>query len=395
MRIIINNIVKSPLRTTVLTIIEATMAIALFSAIIVSTAFDTGLTSLRDRLGADIIVVPKDVTTVNNYQKIVLDHDTNYFYFNDDSMSELYSYTGISQITKQLFIASTSASCCSSEIEIIGYDPATDFVIKPWLDKKVNQSIGDNQIVIGSAINLNIGDTIRFYDIECKVIGKMAPTGTSYDYCAFTSMDNAKNIIKGSIDKDLNKFKDLDVESLVSCVLMKVADKDDIESIVAQINMLSPNFTALTNTSITKETADSIDNIKSILTFSVISLCIVMWITLLLLYFFVYGDRIKDFAVLKMVGISELRILVYFLLSVVVQSIISTIIGIGVVLLSVTVLHAPVQSALDVPILLPSIMSVFEYALVTCGIMIVSGLLASVFVLHKLSKTSISVALKE
>ncbi len=395
MKLALNNVMKRPLKSLIIVIIGMALTVAVFGTLLIDNSLETGLTSLRDRLGADIIVVPKDVNAVNNYQSIVLNHDTDYFFFDESAMSELYSYSGVSKITKQLFLASANASCCTSKVEIIGYDPKTDFIVRPWINDKLSGSVKGNQVVVGSALNILPGEHVKFYDVDCTVVGKMEPTGTSYDFCAFAEMNTVKNLVKGSVAKDLNKYKNVDPDSIVSCVMLKVANERDIDTIASKINLTSSNFTALTNMSLTRSTAKNIEGMKSIFRALLSGVCALAVVTLFLLYFFVYNEREKDFAILKMLGIKRHVLITTSLVEVIYQALVSTVLGVLVVLGISFVLGPTMREWLSVPVLLPSIPRIVVYAVVTCLISMLSSIVSSVLYIINNSRVSISIALKE
>lgn len=395
LKLALNNIIKRPLKSLIIVVIEMALTVAVFGTLLIDNSLETGLTSLRDRLGADIIVVPKDVNAVNNYQSIVLNHNTDYFFFDESAMSELYSYVGVSKITKQLFLASASASCCTSKVEIIGYDPETDFIVSPWINNKLQQSVKGNQVVVGSALNILPGEHIKFYGVDCIVVGKMEPTGTSYDFCAFAEMNTVKNLVKGSIDKDLNKYKNVNPDTIVSCVMLKVDNEKDIDTIASQINLTSPNFTALTNMSLTRSTAKNIEGMKNVFRFLLSCVCALVVATLFLLYFFVYSEREKDFAILKMLGIKRHVLIATSLAEVIYQALVSTALGVLAVLGISFVLGPTMREWLSVPVLLPSVPRIITYAVITCIISMSSCIVSSALYIINNSRVSISIALKE
>ena len=58
-KLLLRDIVRKPLRTTALLFICMIMSAAVFGGTIVSVSLNNGMNSLEQRLGADIIVVPK------------------------------------------------------------------------------------------------------------------------------------------------------------------------------------------------------------------------------------------------------------------------------------------------------------------------------------------------
>ena len=66
------NIIKRPVRSMALTVLAAVLAISIFTGTIVSRSLRKGFSSLEDRLGADIMVVPYEAVTKSSFENIVL-----------------------------------------------------------------------------------------------------------------------------------------------------------------------------------------------------------------------------------------------------------------------------------------------------------------------------------
>ena len=123
----LRNLAGRPARTAVLTVLAALLSLTVFGGTLIVTALRTGLHALEDRLGADIMVVPYEATTKTNLEQIVLQGATGYFYMDNARAEKVLSREGIGQVSPQFFLASASTSCCSISVQIIGFDPETDF----------------------------------------------------------------------------------------------------------------------------------------------------------------------------------------------------------------------------------------------------------------------------
>lgn len=65
--------------------------------------------------------------------------------------------SGIDKITAQFYLASAKASCCSSRLQIIGFDPKTDFSVQPRIEKSYADKLGLYDTVAGSDVTPNTG----------------------------------------------------------------------------------------------------------------------------------------------------------------------------------------------------------------------------------------------
>ena len=83
----IKNLVRKPGRTTVLTLLTAFLALAVFGGSVVVFSLRRGLNSLEARLGADIILVPSEAQSKVSFQNMFLQGTTGAFYM-DASVPE-------------------------------------------------------------------------------------------------------------------------------------------------------------------------------------------------------------------------------------------------------------------------------------------------------------------
>jgi putative ABC transport system permease protein len=83
----------------------------LLSGTVVSTSLRKGMKNMQQRLGADIMLVPKG--SKEKAENMLLEGSRSTFYFDDSVYEKVESINGISQVTSQCFLKSLSADCCS------------------------------------------------------------------------------------------------------------------------------------------------------------------------------------------------------------------------------------------------------------------------------------------
>ena len=75
-------------------------------------------------------------------------------------------------------------------MQIIGFDPETDFSVQPWIRRSYGGELKKYDIVVGNDLNAFVGDTFKFYGTDCHVAAKLDKTGTSFDTTVFTDEEN-------------------------------------------------------------------------------------------------------------------------------------------------------------------------------------------------------------
>jgi len=93
-------------------------------------SLQNGLTSYEARLGADIIIVPNQARSHGSIESILLQGIPGYFYMDDSILEKARNTEGVEIATPQFYLASASAGCCSVSVQVIGFDPETDFIVQ-------------------------------------------------------------------------------------------------------------------------------------------------------------------------------------------------------------------------------------------------------------------------
>ena len=102
---------------------------------------------------------------------------------------------GIAQATEQTYISSLAAACCAEKLQIIGYDPDTDFVIEPWVASQFEGPLEDGQMIAGANVNVSTDGTIELYGRSWPVVAQLANTGTSLDNSVFINQNTVPDMV--------------------------------------------------------------------------------------------------------------------------------------------------------------------------------------------------------
>ena len=231
------NLTRRAGRSIALIVLAAFLSFAVFCGTMAQHSLRNGLDSLQNRLGADIMVVPKEAAAHSDLENIVLQGNTGYFYMDEKAYQKLQTIDGIGQMSAQFFLASASSGCCSIPVQLIGYDPETDFTITPWIRKTYSSELQDMDIVVGNDLNAFVGDTLTFYNQDVHVAAKLEKTGTSLDTAVYMNHNTLKTLLQASLDLGMNYFSDIDPDRVVSCVLINVADGYSTEEVLNDINI--------------------------------------------------------------------------------------------------------------------------------------------------------------
>lgn len=385
------NIKRKPARTIGLALIVAVFAFAVFFGTMLTQSLKTGIESLSDRIGADLMIVPRGSDA--DLQNSLLRSEPSTFYLEDDIIADVSATPGVKQASPQLFIASLDAACCTVPVQLIGYDPQTDFTITPWMLSTMNNPLGENEVVIGSLILAEPGDEVFFYGQPFRVAAKLDETGMGFDSSIFMTMTTAQHMIDLSGEKAVHPAGS--GSGLVSSILVRLDAQADANAV----------STALTNDFVHTDIVISDDFMRGIsgelanTSGMTLAITILLWVVAVLVLLFVFSvtfnERKKEFALLSVLGATRGKITSVILC----ESLLTTIIGTVFGLLAACLIFFPFQTliatSMGLPYLSPPAMTIIVYLLVSAGISILIGPLSCLYSAIRLSKTETYFSIRE
>ena len=216
----VTNLRRKPFRTTALVIVVTMLTVAFYGGSLLSMNLEAGLNSMQERMGADLMVTPQN--TKNEAEALLTNGGSSTFYFTNDIENEVSKADGIDEITAQTYISSLAAACCDDKVQIIGFNPQTDFVITPWIGSQFDGVLEDGQIIAGASINVSGNNTVKLYGHEFPVAAQLANTGTSLDNSVFVNMNTVPDVVSYSAKVGHPAIPQEYADKAVSAILIKV-----------------------------------------------------------------------------------------------------------------------------------------------------------------------------
>lgn len=185
----LQNLKARKFRTAFMMFFVMLMSATFFFSTLLMNNLDLGIKNTTERMGADMIVVPREGT--ENIRESLFAGKPCTVVFDREWENTVREVEGVKRVSPQLYLATLSASCCDASVQLIAFDPKTDFVVAPWL-KDVNElTLQKGEVVVGDHVTAEEGDTIRFYETEFKVVGKLEKTGMGYDNSVFMTYETS------------------------------------------------------------------------------------------------------------------------------------------------------------------------------------------------------------
>ncbi len=370
------NLRRKPFRSFVTIAIVGLAAGTLFSATLLIGSVDRSLEVGMERLGADLLVVPEGYQ--ESGQTALITGAPTSFYMDGAVLGQVSSISGVDQASPQLFIESmVSSQCCTGHVQIVGYDPGSDFVINPWLAQNLNRTLNPDEVVIGSLILANKGEQVHFYGHNFDVAGVLDATGMGADESVFMSLDTAYLMAAESAQVAESP---LDIKpGTISSVLVKIAPGANIDQVSQRIKTTVPGTMVITANELSRSVTDRISGFKR----GFIAVDAIVWVMSLLtiaaIFSMIVNERQREIGLLRAMGSTRRFIFRLMLAEAVILTAAGGIAGIFVGGAALFIFKTVITSSLGIPYLWPPILTFVELTFITLSLAVFSGAVSSLY----------------
>jgi putative ABC transport system permease protein len=325
---------------------------------------------------------------------MILQGNPGYFYMSDNIVQKINTYDGIGEISSQFYLASTSSGCCDYKVQIIGYDPDTDFTITPWLKDNYSGAVNDYEIVVGNQLNAFPGDTLRFFDVTCTVVAKLDETGSYLDTAVYANMNTIRAMIQGAKDNGMHTFDDVNPDNLVSSVLINVADGYSIEEVLNNINIHTKKAEAVRTQNMLSDVSEGLTNISGLISGLLVAVWLISLIVLCIIFSMIGNERKKEFAILRGMGASRRELSGIMIKEAFYVSFLGSLIGAVFASLVMVLFGSLIRSSLKLPFMLPGAITFIALFICSMAASIIAGILSSAICVSKVSHVDTALVLR-
>lgn len=382
-------------RTVGLAILVAALAFVALGGVLVTSSLQNGLASLEARLGADILVAPQTAKSKTDLEQVLVDGVPGGFYMDKSYVDRIAALEGVEKVSPQYYLATVKAGCCSMPVQIIGFDPATDFTIQPWIARSYGEELGREDVITGCNITGTVGSTVLFYGVECHIVGRLDETGTSLDNAVFATNETLRDLIEGSGKQNLGVLDGKDPDQVVSTIQVKVKNGYRVSDVTDEINLHVRGATAVQTKVMTSGVADGVAGVGGVIGAVVSVLCVVALIVLVVSFVVVGRHRTREFAVLRVAGASRSMLSRLVLVESLIESVVGAVVGVALALAVLYGFGGAIEQALGLPFLMPDMGQIIAMALVVFVVAVVAGSLASAISARQLSRVDPGQTLRE
>lgn len=389
------NLRRKPFRTSALVIVVVMLTVAFYGGALLSMNLNNGLNSMRERMGADLMVTPQNTET--KAEALLTGNASSTFYFTNDIGAEVAKADGVSKSTVQTYISSLAAACCDEKVQIIGFNPDTDFVITPWMASQIDGTLRRGQVVAGSGINVSTEGTVKLYGHEFPVAAQLADTGTSLDNSVFVNMDTVPDIISYSARTGHAAIPEKYAGKAVSAVLVKVRDGYSARQVAANIAKAT-GITSLGYVYPGGITATTKADLKAIIRYAAVFV-VVFWamglIVMLAVFSSSMNERKREFAAYRILGATRATLVGIIVKESAIIGVLGGLIGISCASLAVLPFNGLIAEELQLPYLQIGVGKVLVLTTVSLLFAVATGLIAVIATAVRLSAPQTYLTLRE
>lgn len=289
---------------SIATVITITVSVTvLFSLILTYSGVSDGLKTSRERLGADLLVVPADAAGDLDENSLLFTGAPANMYMSTDYVQKVVAVEGVARVTPQFYGQTLDASCCSASepARLIGYDAATDWVIQPWTDSVLGRRLEALEVVVGSAICKDYANG------EGTVLGRavtmvaaLDPTGTDMDGSILMDIDQVRDFVRDTPELSSLWEEYGDPSDLVSVILVDV-DDGQRDSVIAALSGME-GVAVVESSSVISSVEAQMDVVFLIMAVTGLLLVAVSLLQLFARFYTMAWDRKSELALYRALG---------------------------------------------------------------------------------------------
>jgi len=389
LKIIYTNFWSHPARSLGLVILTAIASATLLSSVIFSKSLDTGFEQLSSRMGADLLIIPRGSEV--SEQSILLQGDLSHRSLPREVLDFTRKLPGVKIASPQFYFTTLSASCCDKKVNIICFDPKTDFTIKPWIRKTYKSEFKPGYVIAGSDIDIEEGGFIKFFDKEFIVVGTLEPLGNRLDQAIFADIETIELLRQAAAAKGFNFIS----EGEPSAILANLEKGADFEKLSQAIHEKFDDLHVIPRKNMFDSVIATAGSFK-------IAVWIISGFFLLIVIAVVYiafsvstNERKREFATLLIIGATRKKLTNIVLGESLIASGSGAFAGTLFGAVAIFSFRFLIQDSLQIPFSLPNASTIFLTIIGALIIPAIAGIGAAYHIAKRVGKIDVYTALKE
>lgn len=388
--IAIKNITKHRFRSVIFFLLVFISSACTFGVAYFNDNVGSGIGQVKGRIGADLIVVPEGYG--DDAKDALFAGIACTMSFKNDPEEKIRNINGAAQVSSQLYLETLSFDCCSAAgIQVIAFDPDTDFSVSSWSDGNNIHTLGADELVAGASCGLKKGDTITVFDHDFTTADVLNETGMGYDQSIFIPFESAQQITASEKYASLFDRRN----DLTSMILINAENSAETENLSKNIRNSLDDVSVYSTDSLISELRKQAGYLKvsgCVANTFVIILSAVSLFALITLTFYQRRSRIGS---MLSVGISKFKIVKIFFAEYFYLTLAGTLAGTITTAIVLFSLHGLIKHSLGLPYRFIGVDKVIFLSLLVLAVNLLILIAAYSFTFFKIMKTEPAILMEE
>ena len=286
-------------RTFILLLLVMAQAACAFGGLMLLTGLRLELTRADARLGADILIYPSAAMSRISAKTLIMQGTPVEIRKSRSMLEEITDCDGIEAVSYQVYLKDDSGE---TPVWIIGFDPETDFAIKPWITGGHDHTLPDGAVLAGYHVGTNADGTVTLFGRTWPVAQRLDETGSVMDDSVFVNLSALSGIIE---DTGMEKYEKIHPETDFSAALVRIEKDADIDSVTHWLNTHIHKVKAVRSEAALTDAAEGIrSQIRMTAVFTGCAWCVLL-LALTIAQCLMMGERRKELYVWHAVGASR------------------------------------------------------------------------------------------
>ena len=175
-RLALQNLGRRKARSLLLMAAVAIGTGVIFTGSALMRSIDVSMALGLTRLGADLIVVPDGALT--NITAALLTVEPTDLVLDADALAKA-KLDSVAQYAPQkiLRVQHSGIGDHHEAVDFVGFDPARDLTIQPWLAEKINRPLQADDVILGASRDAPLGSQVLIFGKPHIVYGRLSRTG--------------------------------------------------------------------------------------------------------------------------------------------------------------------------------------------------------------------------
>jgi putative ABC transport system permease protein len=319
----VRNLSRRPTRSLILVVAIGLLVSVFVFALSFVRRVDTSIKKSAARLGADVLVVPTG--SRGAAEDVLLDNRVKTFYMDRSIVERVKAVKGVARVTAETYLATLVGGCCDvPDAMVVAFDQDSDFVVGPWLARRMKRRLKKGEAVVGSesALNISLGLTevnTKLFGSVFRIVGVLEKTGTGLDNAIFIDERSAEEVLRPGATAV--------PPGTVSVVFAKVEDGEDPRRVAGAIEDSIIEADAVARRDVGQNILRALGDIGRMFAITFLLAAILAGCLTWAVFSAVANERVREVGLMRAIGAKESHVVKLFLLEVILVGALGSAIG--------------------------------------------------------------------